>query len=129
MTLARFGTNGGMSQLIARYPVLVTIVLLTFSNFFMTVAWYGHLKNTKSPLILAIVVSWAIAFLEYCFQVPANRVGYSAMTLTQLKVTQEVITLIVFTVFAYFVFGQSLKWNYGVSFLFIVGAVYFAFRA
>jgi uncharacterized protein len=123
------GTKGGMSQLIARYPVLVTIVLLTCSNFFMTVAWYGHLKNTKSPLILAIAVSWAIALLEYCFQVPANRIGYGAMTLTQLKVTQEVITLIVFSVFAYFVFGQSLKWNYGVSFLFIVGAVYFAFRA
>jgi uncharacterized protein len=123
------GTKGGMSQLIARYPVLATIVLLTCSNFFMTVAWYGHLKNTKSPLILAIAASWAIALLEYCFQVPANRIGYGAMTLTQLKVTQEVITLIVFSVFAYFVFGQSLKWNYGVSFFFIVGAVYFAFRA
>ena len=118
-----------MSQLIARYPVTFTVVLLTFSNFFMTVAWYGHLKNTKSPLILAIAVSWAIALLEYCFQVPANRIGYGAMTLTQLKVLQEVITLIVFSVFAFFVFGQSLKWNYGVSFLFIIGAVYFAFRA
>jgi uncharacterized protein len=117
-----------MTQFLGRYPVAVTILLLTFSNLFMTIAWYGHLKNTRSPLILAIAVSWAIALLEYCFQVPANRIGYGALTLTQLKILQEVITLIVFTAFAYFVFGQSLKWNYAVSYLFIVGAVYFAFR-
>ncbi|MBV8579694.1 MAG: DMT family protein, partial [Candidatus Eremiobacteraeota bacterium] len=102
--------------------------LLTCSNLFMTIAWYGHLKNTKSPLIVAIVVSWSIAFLEYCFQVPANRIGYGALTLTQLKILQEVITLTVFTVYAFVVFGQTPKWNYGVSFLFMVGAVYFAFR-
>jgi uncharacterized protein (DUF486 family) len=94
----------------------------------MTIAWYGHLKNTKSPLIIAIIASWAIAFLEYCFQVPANRIGYSVLTLTQLKILQEVITLAVFTVFAFIVFGQPLKWNYGVSYLCIVGAVYFAFK-
>lgn len=117
-----------MSQLIARYPVAITVVLLTFSNFFMTVAWYGHLKHVKSPLVIAIVVSWAIALLEYCFQVPANRIGYSTLTLTQLKILQEVITLTVFTVFAFFVFGQAPKWNYGVSYALIVGAVYFAFR-
>lgn len=118
-----------MAQLIARFPIATTVVLLTFSNLFMTIAWYGHLKNTKSPLILAIVVSWAIALLEYCFQVPANRIGYGALTLTQLKIVQEVITLVVFTLFAYFVFGQSLKWNYAVSYVLIVGAVYFAFKA
>ncbi|MBV8642631.1 MAG: DMT family protein [Candidatus Eremiobacteraeota bacterium] len=116
------------SLLIARYPAVFTVVLLTCSNLFMTIAWYGHLKNTKSPLIVAIVVSWSIAFLEYCFQVPANRIGYGALTLTQLKILQEVITLTVFTVYAFVVFGQTPKWNYGVSFLFMVGAVYFAFR-
>lgn len=117
-----------MTQLIARYPIASTILLLTCSNLFMTIAWYGHLKNTKSPLIIAIIVSWAIALLEYVFQVPANRIGYGVLTLTQLKILQEVITLTVFTVFAFTVFGQTPKWNYGVSYLFIVGAVYFAFK-
>jgi uncharacterized protein (DUF486 family) len=117
-----------MTQLIARYPVASTVLLLTASNLFMTIAWYGHLKNTKSPLIIAIIASWAIALLEYCFQVPANRIGYSVLTLTQLKILQEVITLVVFTAFAFIVFGQQPKWNYGVSYLFIVGAVYFAFK-
>lgn len=118
-----------MIPLITRYPVAATILLLTASNLFMTIAWYGHLKNTKSPLIVAIIASWAIALLEYCFQVPANRIGYGVLTLTQLKILQEVITLAVFTVFAFIVFGQAPKWNYGVSYLFIVGAVYFAFRS
>lgn len=79
-------------------------------------------------MIVAIVASWAIALLEYCFQVPANRIGYGVLTLTQLKILQEVITLVVFTVFAFVVFGQAPKWNYGVSYALIVGAVYFAFR-
>ena len=79
-------------------------------------------------MLLAIVASWAIALLEYCFQVPANRIGFAVMSLIQLKILQEVITLIVFTVFAFFVFGQALKWNYAVSYLLIIGAVYFAFR-
>ena len=118
-----------MSHLVARYPVAVTIGLLVCSNVFMTIAWYGHLKNTKSPLLLAILVSWAIALLEYCFQVPGNRIGYGTLSLTQLKILQEVITLVVFTVFAFFVFDQTPKWNYAVSYLFIVGAVYFAFKA
>jgi uncharacterized protein (DUF486 family) len=117
-----------MSQLIARFPVATTVILLIGSNLFMTIAWYGHLKNTRSPLILAIVASWAIALLEYCFQVPANRIGYTVLSLFQLKILQEVITLIVFTLFAFLVFRQRLTWNYGVSYLFIVGAVYFAFR-
>jgi uncharacterized protein (DUF486 family) len=118
-----------MTALIARYPIVATVLLLTCSNLFMTIAWYGHLKNTKSPLLLAILVSWGIALLEYVFQVPANRIGYGALTLTQLKILQEVITLGVFTIFAFFVFGQTLKWNYAVSYALIVGAVYFAFKA
>jgi uncharacterized protein (DUF486 family) len=117
-----------MPALFARYPIAATVLLLTCSNLFMTIAWYGHLKNTRSPLILAILASWGIALLEYCFQVPANRIGYGALTLTQLKIVQEVITLVVFTVFALVVFGQIPKWNYGVSYLFIIGAVYFAFK-
>jgi len=118
-----------MTQLVSRYPVAITVLLLICSNVFMTIAWYGHLKQTKSPLILAILVSWAVALLEYCFQVPANRIGYGTLSLFQLKIVQEVVTLVVFTVFAFFVFGQTLKWNYAVSYLFIVGAVYFAFKA
>jgi len=116
-------------QFMARYPVVATVFLLTCSNLFMTIAWYGHLKNTKSPLILAIIASWLIALLEYCFQVPANRIGYGVLSLTQLKILQEVITLVVFTAFAFIVFGQAPKWNYGVSYLFVIGAVYFAFKA
>jgi uncharacterized protein len=116
-----------MQVLIARFPVVFTVLLLTCSNFFMTIAWYGHLKYTKSPLIAVILASWGIALFEYFFQVPANRIGYAVLTLTQLKIIQEVITLAVFTLFALFVFGQAPKWNYGVSYLFIIGAVYFAF--
>lgn len=118
-----------MAQLIGRYPAVTTVLLLIASNLFMTIAWYGHLKNTKSPLIFAILASWAIALLEYCFQVPANRIGYSVLNLMQLKVLQEVITLAVFTVFAFLVFGVAPKWNYGVSYILLIGAVYFAFRA
>jgi uncharacterized protein (DUF486 family) len=105
-----------------------TIVLLIVSNLFMTVAWYGHLKHRNAPLILAIISSWLIAFFEYLFQVPANRLGYGRFTLTQLKVMQECITLVVFTLFALIAFKESIKWNNLVSFLFIVGAVYFAFH-
>ena len=117
-----------MIQFANRYPVAVTVMLLICSNLFMTIAWYGHLKNTRSPLFLAIVASWGIAFLEYCFQVPGNRIGFRALSLTQLKILQEVITLVVFTIFAVVVFNQTPKWNYVVSYLFIVGAVYFAFK-
>jgi hypothetical protein len=118
-----------MSQLVTRFPVAITVLLLICSNIFMTIAWYGHLKHTKSPLFVAILASWGIAFFEYCFQVPANRVGYTTLSLTQLKILQEVITLVVFTVFALLVFGQVPKWNYLVSYALIVGAVYFAFKA
>ena len=105
-----------------------TIALLVVSNIFMTVAWYGHLKHRNAPLFFAIISSWLIAFFEYLFQVPANRFGYGRFTLTQLKVMQECITLIVFTLFAFVAFKESIKWNNVVSYLFIVGAVYFAFR-
>ena len=104
-----------------------TILLLLCSNIFMTFAWYGHLKYRSYPLIIAILASWGIAFFEYCFQVPANRIGYGQFTAFQLKIIQEVITLVVFMVFAWLYFGERLKWNYGVSFLFIMGAVVFAF--
>ena len=117
-----------MAQLTARSPIVLTVALLVCSNVFMTVAWYGHLKFARLPLTVAIFAAWGVALFEYCFQVPANRIGYGALTLTQLKILQEVITLTVFTVYAFVVFGQTPKWNYGVSFLFMVGAVYFAFR-
>ena len=105
-----------------------TVILLTISNVFMTLAWYGHLEFKGRPLILAILFSWLLAFFEYVFQVPANRIGSETLSVTQLKVMQECITLVVFTVIAYFLFGQTLKWNNLVSYALIVGAVYFAFR-
>lgn len=105
-----------------------TVCLLIVSNIFMTVAWYGHLKDKSRPLIIAILLSWGLAFFEYVFQVPANRLGYGRFTLTQLKIMQECITLVVFTIFALIVFREPLKWNYAVSYALIVGAVYFAFR-
>ena len=106
---------------------LKTIVLLIISNTFMTVAWYGHLKFKQAPLLATIVVSWAIAFFEYVFQVPANRIGSSYFSLTQLKIMQECITLIVFTVFALLVFREPLRWNNLVSYVLLIGAVAFAF--
>jgi uncharacterized protein len=116
-------------QFFARFPVATTVLLLIGSNTFMTIAWYGHLKYAKSPLALAILASWGIALLEYCFQVPANRIGYGVLSLTQLKIVQEVVTLVVFTIFAFFAYDQVPKWNYAVSYLLIVGAVYFAFKS
>jgi hypothetical protein len=105
-----------------------TIVLLVFSNIFMTFAWYGHLRFRNEALWKVILVSWLIAFLEYCFQVPANRIGAARFTLVQLKVIQEVITLMVFAVFVTLFFHQHLRWNHAVSALFLVGAVFFAFH-
>lgn len=106
---------------------LKTILLLIVSNVFMTFAWYGHLKYKESPLWIAVVLSWALAFFEYTCQVPANRIGSEVMSLTQLKILQETITLVVFTVIAYSFFGETLKWNHVVSYILLVGAVYFAF--
>ncbi len=105
-----------------------TIMLLVISNIFMTFAWYGHLKLKSKPLVLMIAMSWLIALPEYIFQVPANRTGSEMLTVTQLKIMQECITLVVFTVIAFLLFGERPGWNILVSYLFIVGAVYFAFR-
>ncbi len=106
---------------------MLTIVLLTISNIFMTLAWYGHLKFKTAPLLTVIMVSWLIAFAEYCFQVPANRIGAERFTVTQLKMMQECISLTVFLVFAAAAFRETPKWNTIVSMLLILAAVYFAF--
>src|SRR5258707_11094949 len=96
---------------------MTTIVLLTISNIFMTFAWYGHLKYRSAPLFRVILVSWLIAFAEYCFQVPANRIGSYQFSAAQLKTIQEVITLVVFSVFSVFYLGQPVKWNYIAGFV------------
>jgi uncharacterized protein len=109
--------------------VFRTTVLLVCSNVFMTFAWYAHLKNLSSrPWYVAALVSWGIALFEYLLQVPANRIGYTQMSLAQLKILQEVITLGVFVPFAVFYMRQPLKWDYVWAGLCIVGAVYFMFR-
>ncbi len=105
-----------------------TVILLAISNVFMTIAWYGHLKFKESPLFQVIVISWLIAFAEYCFQVPANRIGHYQFTAAQLKTIQEVITLVVFCVFSVLYLKEELRWNYVVGFLLIVGAVFFVFK-
>jgi len=118
---------------------IYTILLLVCSNFFMTLAWYGHLKlqqmgiTSNWPLIGVIALSWSIAFFEYCFQVPANRIGFvdngGPFSLVQLKVIQEVVSLTVFTIITGFLFqGEGLHWNHAVSFFFLIVAVYFAFK-
>lgn len=104
------------------------IALLTISNVFMTFAWYGHLKYKTSPLWTAIFVSWMIAFVEYCFQVPANRIGSAEYSTAQLKTIQEVITLIVFAIFSVLYLKEEFKWNYLVGFAFMIGAVFFVFK-
>lgn len=103
------------------------ILLLVFSNLFMTVAWYGHLKHKGSALWKVILVSWGIAFFEYVLQVPANRWGNTVYTATQLKIIQEVITLCVFCGFAFFYLGERVRWNHACAFLCILGAVAFTF--
>jgi len=104
-----------------------TVILLIISNVFMTIAWYGHLKYKTKPLIWVILISWTVALFEYIFQVPANRIGSNMFSVTQLKIMQECITLGVFTLIAYLMFGETLKWNNYVSYAFLVGAVYFSF--
>lgn len=105
-----------------------TVALLTISNIFMTFAWYGHLRFKESSLWKVILVSWLIAFAEYCFQVPANRIGHFQYSAAQLKVIQEVITLVVFAVFSVFYLREGMKWNYIVAFSLIAGAVFFMFK-
>jgi uncharacterized protein len=104
------------------------IVLLTVSNVFMTVAWYGHLKFPKVATWIAILASWGIALPEYCFQVPANRIGFGTYDAAQLKTMQEVITLVVFTVFAVVFLKQEIRWNHAVGFGLIVLAVFFVYK-
>ena len=106
---------------------MATILLLLISSSFMTIAWYGHLKYTDRPLWVVILVSWGIAFFEYCFQVPANRIGIERYSAAQLKILAESISLVVFLVFATYYLNETIKWNYLVSFSLILLAVFFAF--
>jgi len=112
------------------HPILHTVLLLTASNVFMTFAWYAHLKELSSkPWWIAALVSWGIALFEYLLQVPANRIGYAALDLGQLKILQEVITLSVFVPFAVFYMGHEIRMNFLYAGLCLLGAVYFIFRA
>jgi uncharacterized protein (DUF486 family) len=104
-----------------------TILLLIGSNVFMTMAWYGHLKFRDQPIWKVIIISWLIAFFEYCLQVPANRLGYGEFTAGQLKVIQEVITLLVFAAFSVLYLGEGLRWQHLGAFACLVGAVGFMF--
>ena len=110
------------------FKSLTPIILLTISNIFMTFAWYGHLCFKSSALWIVILVSWGIAFVEYCFQVPANRIGHEFFDAAQLKTIQEIITLVVFCVFSVFYLKENLKWNYLVGFAFIILAAFFVFK-
>lgn len=107
---------------------MLTIALLVASNVFMTVAWYGHLKFPNAPLWQVVLVSWLIAFFEYCLMVPANRYGYLEFSGVQLKTIQEIITLVVFAGFAVFYLGETLKWNHLASFGCLVAAAFFMFH-
>jgi uncharacterized protein (DUF486 family) len=107
---------------------MTTVILLTISNVFMTFAWYGHLKYRQAPLFKVILISWCIAFFEYCFQVPANRIGSYEFTAAQLKTIQEVITLTVFSVFSILYLKEPMRWNYAVGFVMMVAAVFVIFK-
>ena len=107
---------------------MTTILLLTISNIFMTFAWYGHLKYRQAPLFEVIVISWLIAFFEYCFQVPANRIGSYEFSPVQLKTIQEVITLTVFSAFSVLYLKEQLRWNYLLGFGMMVAAVFVIFK-
>ena len=106
---------------------LLPLLLLLGSNVFMTFAWYGHLKYKSSPLLLAILASWGIAFFEYTLMVPANRLGSTVYTVVQLKTIQEILTLLVFAGFSTWYLGQPLKWNHYAAFVLIVGAAFLMF--
>ena len=104
------------------------VILLTISNIFMTFAWYGHLKFKSTALWIVILVSWGIALLEYCFQVPANRIGHEYFSAAQLKTMQEVITLVVVSIFSVLYLKEEFRWNYLVGFVLIILAVFFIFK-
>lgn len=111
-------------------PIFLTIGMLTVSNLFMTFAWYGHLKTLKAyPWIIAALISWGVAFFEYLVQVPANRIGFTALSLPQLKIIQEVITMSVFVPFAVLYLKQPVRLNYLWAGFCLLGAVYFIFKA
>jgi uncharacterized protein len=107
---------------------MITVLLLLASNVFMTFAWYGHLRYRSAPILVAIVVSWGIAFFEYCFQVPANRIGYGRFNAVELKTIQEVVTLTVFAVFSVWYLKEPFRWNYALGFLLLVAAVFVIFK-
>lgn len=107
---------------------LTPIVMLSISNVFMTLAWYGHLKFKGSPLWIVILASWGIAFVEYCFAVPANRWGHAVYSAVELKTIQEVITLIVFVGFSVPYLGEAIKWNHLIGFALIAAGAYFVFQ-
>jgi uncharacterized protein (DUF486 family) len=109
-------------------PYLLPILLLLGSNVFMTLAWYGHLRFKEQPLMIVIFVAWAIAFVEYCMAVPANRWGSEVYTTAQLKTIQEVITLIVFAAFSVLYLKEPFTWNYAVGFVFIAVGAFFIFQ-
>ena len=109
-------------------PYVAPIGLLLLSNIFMTFAWYGHLKFTNKPLIMVIIVSWGIAFFEYCLAVPANRLGHTVYNAAQLKTIQEVITLLIFSGFSFLYLGEKLTVNHCVGFVIIVSGAYFVFK-
>lgn len=108
-------------------PYVAPIAMLGLSNVFMTAAWYGHLKFTDRPLWIVILVSWGIALIEYCFAVPANRIGYAVYSAAQLKTMQEIITLLVFAVFSVTYLGEAIRWNHVAAFGCLVFAAFFAF--
>jgi uncharacterized protein (DUF486 family) len=109
-------------------PYLAPIVLLFCSNVFMTFAWYGQLKFPNAILWQVVLVSWGIAFFEYCLAVPANRIGHQVYSAAQLKTLQEIITLLVFGAFSVLYLGESLRWNHMVAFMFLCGAAFFSFN-
>lgn len=129
--ISRPGSDDKFGEAMHLNPVIVkTVVLLILSNCFMTYAWYGHLKNLNSkPLIIAVLVSWGIAFFEYLIQVPANRIGHDGhLTLAQLKILQEIISLSVFVPFSILFMGEGLRWNFLFAGICMIGAVYFVFK-
>jgi uncharacterized protein (DUF486 family) len=110
------------------WPTLAPLVFLSISNVFMTFAWYGQLRFPTTPLWIVVLVSWGIAFVEYCFAVPANRIGHEVYSAAQLKTMQEIITLIVFAVFSVTYLHEALRWNHAAAFLCLIAAGYFAFH-
>lgn len=128
MELVAEGASGHQPMTTTTQGGICARVLLTISNIFMTLAWYGHLKYKDTPLWMAIMASWGIAFVEYCFQVPANRIGHYDFTAAQLKTIQEVITLAVFCVFSVLYLREPLKWNYVLGFSLMAGAVFVIFK-